>query len=378
MRAMKTKKHSFFIGAPLLGIVLLVLGNLFSCDPVQELAKVDIGDVSPPELLSQEITDAGTIQLDFSENIELVPDSLHFSQGPSTAVQGQANQHPAPNISRQVKAGSRSLEDQHELVLHIDCPTEPGREYAVEVAVRDNAGNSLTLVLPFYGPNPHPASLCLNELLTKSSTKNRDCIEILVTANGNLGGETVFLGVSDDYDACFTFPAIAVKAGDFVLLHCKPEGIAAEIDEIGSIEQSGGLNASSTARDFWWRDAPGLPDDTGIVTVANNPLGHIKDAVFYSNKVTVAGKDYRSFGTKKLLDRAEKLVASQAWKSREGAIAVEDAAVSTGLTSTRSLCRDASSTDSNQATDWHIVPSSQASLGVPNSEERYTAPVKPD
>jgi hypothetical protein len=339
---------------------------LLACDPVQELAKTDLGDIRPPELNHQEIADDGTIRLVFDEAVSLIPDSLQLSVGPSDT----ASPDPAPTI-RQGAPGATA----QELILVIDGQTQPGREYAVELTVQDQAGNDLTMIIPFYGANPHPAGLRINEALTKISTKNRDCLEFIITCSGNLGGLSVFLGVPEDYDACYSFPPIDVSQGDFVLLHCKPESIPGELDELEGITVASGLNSSPLARDFWWQEAPGLPDDTGIITVANNPAGLIKEALFYSNKLTVAGKDYRSFGTKKLMDRADALQAAAAWKCQQAIIAVEDAARSEGMTSTRTLCRTPDSSDSDQALDWHIVPTGQASLGAPNSAELYVAPV---
>ena len=353
--------------------LVLCLGSLFlsiiclaACDPVRQLSKVDLGDVHPPELASQQIADDGSLHLVFDEAVSLVPDSLHLNIGSTGSTAARSS------------TGSISLQPGvvtpgREIDLVIAEPTEPGREYAVEIAVRDPAGNSLTLVVPFFGPNPHPAALRLNEVLPKLSSSHRDSLELLVTSGGNLGGATVFLGLPDDYDACYTFPAMVVKTGDFVILHCKPEGKPGEIDETDGVASASGLNASPQARDFWWRDAPGLPDETGIISLAANPLGQIKDAVFYSNKTTVAGKDYRSFGTKKLLDRAEELQRLGAWKCQQTTIAVEDAASSVGLTSTRSLCRDANASDSDRSSDWHVVPSGKASLGGVNADERYLA-----
>jgi hypothetical protein len=161
------------------------------------------------------------------------------------------------------------------------------------------------------------------------------------------------------------------------LLHCKPEGLPEEKDEPGSdLTISGGKNASALARDLWWREAPGLPDSSGIVSIASSPIGVIGDAVLYSDKVTVAGKDYRSFGTSRMLDRAEKLQASGAWKCDGDLIAVEDAARAEDMTATRTLCRSAESADSDSAADWHVVPSGQASLGGANTDTTYVKSVR--
>jgi hypothetical protein len=351
---------------------------LAGCDPAAELPSSNLGDLRPPSLVSQTIDDDGHVRLVFDEAVSLDDGSLRFDTGPDG--QGQLSTGPAATIDRATDEGEAHPASA-ELELAVRGHLDPGREYAVELRVQDPAGNSLTLVLPFWGPNPRPPALIINEVLSKSSTRNRDTVEILVTKGGNLGGASLFLGLPMDFDACYTFPAIEVKAGDYLLLHCKPEGIPGEIDETACpgdpaqlaaiLARASGLNASPLARDFWWRDAPGLPDDCGIVTLANTPLGKVKDALFYSNKTTVAGKEYRSFGTKKMLDRAEELQRSGMWRSAGTAIMVEDAASSAGLTATRTLCRDPAGGDTDQARDWHIVPSGKTSLGAANLPDVY-------
>jgi hypothetical protein len=355
---------------PACALVLTALA-LSACDPMPELRRVDLGDVRPPTLLGQTIADDGRIRLVFDEAVILVPDSLRLTVGP-----------PASSPGRQRRNGGiRSLENPDsrtaegtEISFEVTGPTEPGREYALEAAVRDSAGNSLNVVLPFYGPNPQPADLAINELQTRLSVRNRDALELLVRRGGNLGGITVFLGVPLDFDASFTFPDIEVATGDYLVLHCKPEGKPGEVDETGPTDRADGPNCLPGARDFWWRGAPGLPDETGIVTLAGNPLGSIKDAVFYTNKATVAGKDWRSFGTRKMMDRADALLEAGAWSAATHQIAPEDGCRSAGLTSTRSLCRDSGSRDSDSAADWHIVPTRKATIGSANSDEKYQTP----
>ena len=338
-----------------IGLLLLTIA---SCDPVPEMRSADWGDLHPPTLVEQSIETSGTIRLTFDEDVEIVTGSVHLEPGLSLV---QEPDHPDP--------GNKKV-----LSMSIGGNAVPGAPYTFEISVADSAGNDIYVVLPFYGPNAHPAKLLMNEVLTKSSANNRDAIEFLVIESGDLGGLTCAIGMSQDFDARYIFPSRQVSAGEFVIVHCKPEGIPEEKDEVANKTQSGGKNASPAAWDFWMRDSTGLPDTSGIVTLARTPMGPIDDALFYTDKVSEDGKDYRSFGTKKLMDRADALTASKAWKTKSPTIVVEDGANSTGCTATRTMCRNTLLTDTNAASDWHIVPSGSLSLGAANTNAVYVGP----
>ena len=346
---------------PAMSILILVVAvALIGCDAIGEIRHLDLGDVSPPQLNAQTIQDTGTITLEFDEPVTLHNGSLHLNSEDS-AIQVQPD------------AGANTI-GAKKISLEIQGETIPGKQYSLELMVEDTNQNSLNIVMPFYGPNRNPARLIISEVLTAISSKNRDTIELYAQKGGNIGGITLFWGTTTDFDFAWSLPALEVRQGDYILLHCKPENLPAEQDELNDVLASGGKNASPLARDFWLRDAPGLPDTTGILCLAENPLGAIKDALFYTDKLSVAGKDYRSFGTKKLLERAERLQAEGAWKCRGDLIVVEDAARSENLTATRSLNRGSNQADTDSAADWHIVPTNQTSLGTRNNDAVYIKP----
>lgn len=343
---------------PVAAIFCIVIASLFAaCDPVPDIRAIDWGDLSPPSLIEQTIETDGTITLDFDEAISIVSDTLRLEPGLDLTREPY---HPDPA-------------DSSKIALSIGGNAIPGAPYTFELSVSDGAGNDIFVVLPFYGPNPHPARLLINEVLTKSSTNNRDAVELYVSEGGNLGGIAFTVGTVRNYDHRLIFPAREVETGDYIIVHCKPEGSPDEIDEAVSKTASGGKNSSPSAWDFWVKDSSGLPDTTGIVSVAKTAMGPYIDAVFYTDKITEEGKDYRSFGTRKMMERADELASVGAWIKSSGNIRTEDGARSTGLTATRSLSRSVSRGDSNSLADWHVVPSGGLTLGGSNTDEVYVA-----
>jgi hypothetical protein len=76
------------------------------------------------------------------------------------------------------------------------------------------------------------------------------------------------------------------------------------------------------------------------------------------------------------LSRAAEILGSQnAWSGPAGEKlqkpGPQDAFPTKGATTTRTICREEASPDSNTLRDWYICDSSQASPGKPNSDKRY-------
>ena len=159
-----------------------------------------------------------------------------------------------------------------------------------------------------------------------------------------------------------------MAAGDYVLIHFKPEGIAAEVNEVGDRAASGGKDASDTAWDYWVPGGNGLSGNNGVITVYSNPEGEMIDGVLYSNRTSSSDATYRGFGTKGTLHRAEGLHAQGGWTSTGDIVTPEDAVDPEDSTSTRSLNRQSDGTDTNSKLDWHIVPTRGATFGRANSD----------
>ena len=93
--------------------------------------------------------------------------------------------------------------------------------------------------------------------------------------------------------------------------------------------------------------------------------------MLYSNRTSQSDEGYRGFGSAEMETRAEEIVSAGGWKAAGPRVTPEDAVSPEGSTGTRSLCRSSVSMDTDQAEDWHIVPTRKATFGAENCDEVY-------
>jgi len=353
------------------GLVLALAAlTLSSCIPDPVIAVFEPGDLRPPAVVSWGATGPGELLVVFDEAVKADPLAFDVARRPGAQAE--------PDAGLPGGAGSPALS----ILAVLEGPTpaavlvelvrdqEPGLAYVLTGRVSDRAGNLSSFVLPYWGFNDNPAGMLVNELLTEGSSSRPDAIELFVHQGGNLAGLTLFIGSPGLHDLRYVFPACLVSAGEFLILHLKPQGLAEELDELEDITLSGGIDASPVARDFWVRGEPGaLPGKNGVVTLCSSPTGAIMDAVAYSERTSESDTKYGGFGTAAFRDRVGEIVSSGAWLIQGNSPRPEDCARSTGTTSTRTICRSSDSVDTHTAADWHIVPTRGISLGQANSDE---------
>ncbi len=323
---------------------------ILSCTP-PETGKTDGEiDLIPPVLDSLAVTGPRTLELTFDETPRVEAASCQVT----------------PELScRDVTVDGRMV------TVTLNGDQAAGREYSLRLAVRDAAGNGLWLLARFYGFNPSPPRLLINEFTTRGSSTHPDLVELKVIEGGNLGGVTFCHGSAALFAFRFVFPPLTVAAGDFILLHAKPEGLPEEIDETDRPDSSGGRDASPAARDFWVRDGAGLSGNNGALTLYASPDGRLLDAVLYSTRTSDSDTAWRGFGSYDLREQADEISAARAWLVSGTQAAPEDAVNPDGSTATRSVCRSSASTDTDGRDDFHIVPTRMASFGRENSDEVF-------
>lgn len=225
----------------------LSLELFVSCSQDGAGFRLPIGDIRPPSILDARQTDSGVFRIVFDEQIEAVEGSYAF----------------AP-------AGAR-LEPRVEgsaLEIGISPAAPAGQECSISGEARDVSGNTCRFLFGFAAYNSSPASLVITEIQTGKnasvSSPHRDYIEFLVTRAGNLGGICVQWASAVKLMQ-FVFPTCEVPSGEVIVLHCAPEGLPGEINEVGSdLNLSTGVDSSPEGRDFW-TPAGGLPDETGAI-----------------------------------------------------------------------------------------------------------------
>ncbi len=308
-------------------------------------------DLRPPSVRDWDSTGPGEFSVQFDEEVEA--SAADFASDPDLGEM---------EISSE---GNR-------IRIAAASPLPPGSALSLEGTVRDGAGNSTSFVLPFWGYNPSLPVVLLNEVLTQGSTTHPDLVELAVLESGNLAGLTFRVGCAAEPVQTYVFPPCEVAAGDFVVLHLKPQSLPEEMDETGDAAASGGLDAYPYARDFWYPGGDGaLPGENGCLTLNGSPTGRILDALLYSARTSASDTKYGGFGSQALLDQARALAAEGAWRIAGSEVRPEDAARSEGTTSTRTICRSSDSGDTDSGSDWHVVPTKGSTVGRTNSDALY-------
>lgn len=242
----------------------LAMWVVTGCSP-PAIESAVLGDIRPPVAKGARLESGKEFVLEFDEPVKVPGDS--FSAEPKRLV---AHAESSDNVVK---------------VLFEPQPS-PGEVVALAGTVQDMCGNSTRVQVQFKGYNDRPAGLVITEIQTAKNTSkkapHRDYIEFLVKKAGNLGGMYV-QWASSAKTMRFDFPACEVRAGEVIVLHLAPEGVAEEKNETGSdLGLSGGIDATAQSRDFW-SDAGGLPDASGVIILHEREGALPVDGIFYAD-----------------------------------------------------------------------------------------------
>lgn len=333
-------------------VVSVVLPSLtaFSCNPLEDIVAAYEGDLHPPRVLGVHVVSPTTIQAEFDE--PLSTEAVHILVDPSM---------PVAEVRTE---GAR-------LVVELMQPLRPGAAYAIEAAVRDEASNMTNFVAEVHGMNDRVPELVISELSPRGSGNNPDMVELFCRTGGNLAGVVLMEGSRSSGLDAMVFPSVEVAAGDYLIVHFKPEGTEEEQNEIEDTSASGGKKAHPDAYDFWVEGGDGLSGNNGAVTLYRSPTGPLLDAIIYSNRTSESDERYRGFGSKRVMEMVDEITQDGGWRTAGERAAPEDAVSSDGTTGTRSICRNSSLVDTNGASDWHIVPTRGATFGWKNNDDVY-------
>jgi hypothetical protein len=329
--------------------VLIVLLLVPGCGPFSYVREAVDVDICPPVFKRLIMNEPETLKLIFDEPVLVNMESICIDSGLTV---------------REV------ISEDTAVIFRIENQIA-GKEYSLEAYFEDKKGNSVNLIIRFYGFNPSLPHIIINEFITQGTKTHPDLVELKVIKEGNMGGVVFYEGTPLHWEHRLIFPAFSVEEGDFILLHVKPEDIPVEVDEPGNKNTSGGCDASDTAFDFWVKDGNGLANNNGVITLYSRPGGTILDGVLYSERLSSSDERYMGFGTKKVMEWALELYEDGGWQSSEAMIRPEDGVNPQTSTSTRSICRNRDATDTDSLHDWHIVPTRMSSFGEENCEDLY-------
>jgi hypothetical protein len=328
--------------------VLAAAMQAIGCGAFEDLREKLEPDLKPPTLLGLRARGL-SLELDFDE--------------PPACAPEQVRAVPALQVAEAQAEANR---------LKLTLPDQvPGQRYLLELEVADARGNLLELAVELYGYNPQAPRLLINEFTTQGSDTHPDLVELVAVDGADMAGVALYQGTAGSWDDRLVFPGFPVRAGEYLLVHFKPQGILEERDEPGDPALSAGLDACATADDFWVPGGAGLSGNNGVLSLYDRPGGALLDGVLYSNRSSTSDALYRGFGSAATLVRAEELFREGGWRGAEEDIRPEDAVNPDNSTATRSLCRSSDSQDSDGAGDWHVVPTRGSTFGTANSDERY-------
>ena len=306
-------------------------------------------DLSPPRLISMETERGQELYLYFNEALYLPEDTVLLDNSIRAAL---------------------TIRNENCLVLSPEEDLTPGKACVVSLSVEDKQGNSNNFVIRFWGWNPGLPGLVINEFNPEGSDNNPDTIELYCLHEGNCAGITLHYGTKEHSEYRYILPSLDLKGGDFLLIHCRPEGLPEEINERDRKDQSGGKLASDLAWDLWLPEDSGLSGSNGILSLYESPTGDMLDGVIYSDR-EADPEDDRLGWTSRTFDAAADMYESGDWLFSSEEISPREAVRSDYTTATRSLCRSSSSEDSDRSADWHTVPTGGKSFGEMNSDEVY-------
>ena len=347
MATTRTDKLKPIATAAILTALSCIVG---ACGKVPALRMVIEPDLMPPLLRTVEVPDRGSIAISFSEPAALEDGSLVID--PPLDLEGVAYD------------GARML-------LSVADQTA-GAEYQLKAVVTDERGNGLGMTARFYGHNGDVPGLIITELTTRGSRTRPDRIELVALSAGDLGGVTLYDGTPGNHRHRLVFPAITVNPGDFIVVHCTSTGEPTEVNETASKAESSHPQASEDAYDLWLPEGAGLSGNNGVVSLYGRPDGDLLDGVIYSDRTSESDDRYRGFGTRRMMERVDELVAAGGWQVAGELARPEDAVDANDTTSTRSIARASDHADTDSRADWHITPTRGATFGGPNTDEVFS------
>jgi hypothetical protein len=329
-------------------VVCIVLGSCSTGEAAAgAIAKLFGGSSEALVFLECRAVSEEEIEFDFSRPVTVK--SLNFE--PNIAVAG--------------------IEDGSTVKVRLSAVQKPGAEITADILAEDPDKNTINVLIPFRARNNRMPSLVINEICTESASaaagKKEEFIEFKLKSAGNLGAMRVVINSNSNAakKTVYEFSPVEVKKGEYMTLHLRTYNQSSKNEYTDNLDESAGVNASSTGRDFWIPGETKILHKTAMIYVMDQDDRVIDAVILSENPDSWWTKDY-------FAETAEFLFNSGAWKSPDGKVCrPQDAVISAKATATRTICRDETVEDSNTVKDWYITDTSKASPGKPNDPKRY-------
>jgi hypothetical protein len=358
-----TMKEFLFLALQTAAVAVTVLSAVcpVSCRATDEGLQILHGDYTAPVIESYAVRNDTTVELVFSKKVKIpgAVISVPQNQGRNDAVPLPAE----PSLMPESAPASVSYENDGKTAAVVSPKAlETGKKYELYGEAEDEAGNTLTFCLPFTGFNGEVPGLLITEVHPVYTAGTRDgvkvykneFVELYAETAGCLSGLAV-ISANDGNKSMYELPPVKVARGDVIVVHMRTKGDGC-ISETGSdLSLSKALYSCSTARDVWSSyEGASLGDRQDVVMLKNMSSGGILDAVLYAPAGTAAWKNDA------VKAAAEAAAEAGVWNGS----APSDAAVSDGLTGSRTLERTRVSAAGQNAGDWHVTKSGGETPGT--------------
>ena len=312
-------------------------------DKAQDEAQDDPEDIPPPAVfVICKTLPENEIVFEFSGSVSLV--SLNFD----------------------LDLGYEVIEEGSKLKIKLTKDPDPGLSVKADLQVKDEYDNTVSEHITFRTRNNNVPNLQINELRTLYKNLQAEYIEFKMLSDGNLGALRVFAVSNDTAPLIYIFEPVAVKEGEYVVLHLRKLEESCR-DEYGdSLDESGGTDSNPKARDFWIHGSNKLLRDTDAVYVLDQDDKVLDAVMFAVNANSWLNKNYFSETSRLLFDQG-------AWKSATGTVcSAADVVNSSGIGTamTRSISRDETAENTHSAIDWYITANSGVTPGQKNNPKR--------
>jgi len=264
-----------------------------------------------------------------------------------------------------------SVENGSTVKVKLEGSPPPGTIITADLLAEDDKKNTINVLVSLRSRNERMPDLVINEICTEyanpAAGKKAEFIELKMMSDGNLGAMRLVINGNTNaaMQTIYEFPPVEVKKDDYIVLHLRTFYPESKDELGGDISESGGLNSSPSARDFWIPGSDKLIHSTSFIYLLDQDDNVI-------NAVLISDKTAAWWEKAHLAEAANFLFAKNAWQSVSGNVySPADAVISAGTTNTRTICRDETMENTNSAADWYITDTSSATPGGKNSVKRY-------
>jgi hypothetical protein len=259
------------------------------------------------------------------------------------------------------------VEEGSEVKIKLTENPDPGLSVEADLQVKDEYGNTVSELITFRTKNNRVPEMQVNELRTEYKNLQAEYIEFKMLSDGNLGALRVFVASNNKTPQIYEFKPVEVKAEEYVVLQLRTLEGSCKDGYGENLNESGGKDSCSTARDLWIPGSTELLRKTDAVYVLDQD-DEVLDAVMFAESATSwTGKSHFN-------ETAEFLFSKGAWKSPTGTVcSVTDTVNSSGIGSamTRSISRDETVEDTHTEADWYVTANKGATPGLPNNPKRF-------